>query len=129
MRLLRGTFIGLLCLVAGFLVVWQSLSTQARAAAPATAKPALYDFGRSMCIPCKEMEKILGSIKGKYGSQIEVRLVMAEKNEDMFKQYKIMLIPTQVFLDASGKEVFRHVGLYPEPELVQKLQELKFIQK
>jgi len=129
MKFLRGTLIGLFCLVVGVLVVWQPLSTQAQAAAPAQGKPALYDFGRSMCIPCKEMEKILGSIKGKYGNQIEVRLVMAEKNEDMFKQYKIMLIPTQVFLDASGKEVFRHVGLYPEPELVAKLQELKFIKK
>jgi thioredoxin 1 len=38
-----------------------------------------------------------------------------------------MLIPTQVFLDASGKEVFRHVGLYPEKDLLAKLKELKFI--
>jgi thioredoxin 1 len=98
--------------------------------APAShGKPALYDFGRGMCIPCMEMEKILGSIKDKYGNQIEVRLVMAEKDEGMFKEYKIMLIPTQVFLDASGKEVFRHIGLYPEKELVAKLQELNFIKK
>ena len=129
MKLLRGTLIGLFCLAAGFLMVCQPLTTQAQAAAAANGKPALYDFGRGMCVPCMEMEKILGSIKGKYGNQIEVRLVMAEKDEGMFKQYKIMLIPTQVFLDASGKEVFRHVGLYPEPELVQKLQELNFIKK
>jgi thioredoxin 1 len=127
MKFLRGTLIGLFCLVAGFLVVYQPWTAQAQASTAAKGKPALYDFGRSMCIPCKEMEKILGSIKGKYGNQIEVRLVMAEKNEDMFKQYKIMLIPTQVFLDASGKEVFRHVGLYPENELVAKLKELNFI--
>ncbi len=128
MKLLRGTFIGLLGLIVGFLVVWQACPTPVHAA-PAQGKPALYDFGRSMCIPCKEMEKILGSIKGKYGNQIEVRLVMAEKDEGLFKQYKIMLIPTQVFLDASGKEVFRHVGLYPENELVAKLKELNFIKK
>jgi thioredoxin 1 len=127
MKLLQGTLISLFCLVVGLLLVSQPRPTQAQAAAPAPGKPALYDFGRSMCIPCKEMEKILGSIKGKYGHQIEVRLVMAEKHEDMFKQYKIMLIPTQVFLDAAGKEVFRHVGLYPENELVAKLQELNFI--
>jgi thioredoxin 1 len=127
MKFLRGILIGVFCLVVGFLVVSQPWMAQAQGAAPAPGKPALYDFGRSMCIPCKEMEKILGSVKGTYGSQIEVRLVMAEKNEDMFKQYKIMLIPTQVFLDASGKEVFRHVGLYPENELVAKLKELKFI--
>jgi thioredoxin 1 len=129
MKLLRGTFIGLFCLAVGFLMVWQTLPTQAQGSAPAKGKPALYDFGRGMCIPCMEMEKILGSIKGKYGNQIEVRLVMAEKDEGLFKQFKIMLIPTQVFLDASGKEVFRHVGLYPEQELVDKLKELNFIKK
>jgi thioredoxin len=129
MKFLRGTFIGLFCLVVGFLVAWQPVPTRAQGPAPAQGKPALYDFGRGMCIPCMKMEKILGSIKGKYGNQIEVRLVMAEKDEGLFKEYKIMLIPTQVFLDASGKEVFRHVGLYPEPELVAKLQELNFIKK
>ncbi|MHB9074897.1 MAG: thioredoxin family protein [Desulfobaccales bacterium] len=129
MKFLRGTLIGLFCLAAGFLVVCQPWTTQAQAAAPATGKPALYDFGRGMCVPCMEMEKILGSVKGKYGSQIEVRMIMAEKDDGMFKEYKIMLIPTQVFLDASGKEVFRHVGLYPENELVDKLKELNFIKK
>jgi thioredoxin 1 len=129
MKFLRGTYIGLFCLVAGFLLVWQAMPIQAQGSAPAKGKPALYDFGRGMCASCMEMEKILGSVKGKYGNQIEVRLVMAEKDESLFKQYKIMLIPTQVFLDATGKEVFRHVGLYPEPELVEKLKELNFIKK
>ncbi len=118
--------IGLIGLVLGLSLVWQPVQALA-GPSPAPGKPALYDFGRGMCVSCKEMEKILGSIKGKYGSQVEVRLVMAEKNEDLFKQYKIMLIPTQVFLDASGKEVFRHIGVYPEKELVAKLKELKFI--
>jgi thioredoxin 1 len=118
--------LGVIGLVLGLALAWPPAEALA-GPAPAPGKPALYDFGRSMCIPCKEMEKILGSIKGKYGNQVEVRLVMAEKNEDLFKQYKIMLIPTQVFLDASGKEVFRHVGLYPEKELVIKLKELNFI--
>lgn len=127
MKILRGTFIGLFCLVAGFLMVCQPWMTQAQASTADKGKPALYDFGRGMCIPCIEMEKILGSVKGKYGSQIEVRMIMAEKDEAMFKEYKIMLIPTQVFLDASGKEVFRHIGLYPENELVAKLKELNFI--
>jgi thioredoxin 1 len=129
MKFFRGTCIGFFCLVVGFLVVWQAWPTQAQGSAPATGKPALYDFGRGMCVPCMEMEKILGSIKGKYGNQIEVRMIMAEKDEGMFKDYKIMLIPTQVFMDASGKEVFRHVGLYPEKDLVEKLKELNFIKK
>lgn len=90
-------------------------------------KPALYDFGMGMCLPCKEMEQILGSIQNKYGNQIEVRLVYVEKDKGLFEKHKIVAVPTQIFLDASGKEVERHMGVYPEAQLVEKLKELKFI--
>jgi thioredoxin 1 len=95
---------------------------------PATpARPALYDFGMGMCFSCKEMEKILESVKSKYGSQLAVRLVYVDQEKDMFRQYKIIAVPTQVFLDAAGKEVDRHLGLFPEAELIKKLKDLKFI--
>jgi thioredoxin 1 len=126
MKLLRGIVLGSVCLAVSLLMVGQPW-TQAQAAAPAPGKPALYDFGRGMCASCIEMGKILDAVKAKYGKQVEIRMIMAEDNQAAFKQYKIMLIPTQVFLDASGKEVFRHIGLFPEKDVVAKLQELKFI--
>ena len=45
----------------------------------------------------------------------------------MFGEYKIVAIPTQVFLDASGKEVDRHIGALTKEEVVKKLKELKFL--
>jgi thioredoxin 1 len=50
-----------------------------------------------------------------------------DKEKPLFEQYKIMLIPTQVFLDASGKEVDRHIGPLPKEEVLKKLKELKLI--
>jgi|WetSurMetagenome_2_1015567.scaffolds.fasta_scaffold1524564_1 thioredoxin 1 len=129
MKFFRGTLIALLGLVAGFLLVWGAMPSQAQGAAPAPGKPALYDFGRGMCIPCKEMEKVLSAVKSEYGDQVEVRLVLLEKNEDMFKQYKITAVPTQVFLNAEGKEVDRHIGASSKEEVVAKLKALKFITK
>ncbi len=126
MKSWRHFSIGLLGLIVGCVLVWQPLPALA-GPAPSQGKPALYDFGRGMCIPCKEMEKVLTDIKGEYGDQVEVRLVMMEKNEDLFKQYKIMLVPTQVFLSAEGKEVDRHIGAWSKDEVVSKLKELKFI--
>jgi thioredoxin 1 len=111
----------------GMLLMGYGLPAQAQSPAPAQGKPALYDFGRGMCLPCKEMEKVLAAIESEYGNQIEVRLVMLEKNEDLFKQFKIIMVPTQVFRDASGKEVDRHVGALTKEQVVQKLKELKFI--
>ncbi len=90
-------------------------------------RPALYDFGMGMCLSCLEMEKILTTVKSKYGDQVEVRLLYADKDKELFSRYKIMLVPTQVFLDASGKEIDRHLGLFPEMDLVKKLKELQFI--
>ena len=51
MKFWRDTVVGLVCLVVGFLVVWQPLPTQAQGAAPAKGKPALYEFGaRLLCL-------------------------------------------------------------------------------
>ena len=38
--------------------------------------------------------------------------------------YKISIIPTQVWLDATGKELFRHEGVMAAAEIVAKFKEL-----
>jgi len=45
----------------------------------------------------------------------------------MFGKYKIVAIPTQVFLNTEGKEVDRHLGALSKEEVIKKLKELKFI--
>ena len=127
MRFLRHYVIGLVCLAMGFMLVWQPLPTQAQGAAPATGKPALYEFGAGYCASCKDMEKIMAELKTTHSDQVEFRLVYVDKEKPLFDQYKIMLIPTQVFLDASGKEVDRHIGALTKEEVLKKLKELKLI--
>ena len=127
MKFLRGTFIGLFCLVVGFMVAWQPVPTRAQGAVPAKGKPALYEFGAGYCASCKEMAKIMAELTASHSDQVEFRMVYVDKEKPLFEQYKIMLIPTQVFLDASGKEVDRHVGALPKEEVTKKLKELKFI--
>ena len=127
MKFLRGTFIGLLCLVVGFLVFWQPMPTQAQGSAPAQGKPAMYDFGAKYCVPCKEMQKVVAELKPQYGDQVEFRMVYSDEEMPLFKQYKIVAIPTQVFFDASGKVVDQHIGALPKEEVIKKLKELKFI--
>ena len=114
-------------LIIGLMFLCQIIPGLGQSASGAAAQPALYDFGMGKCVSCKEMEKVLAAIKSKYGDQIEVRLVMAEKDKELFQKYKIVAVPTQVFLDASGQEVERHMGLFAENDLVKKLQDLKFI--
>jgi thioredoxin 1 len=98
---------------------------------PGTAKgkPALYEFGAGYCFSCKEMEKVMAELKTSHSDQVEFRMVYVDKEKPLFEQYKIMLIPTQVFLDASGKEVDRHIGPLSKEEVLQKLLDLKLIKK
>jgi thioredoxin 1 len=126
MKSWRHYGIWLVGLMVGLSMFWPSLPALA-APAHSQGKPAIYDFGRGLCIPCKEMEKVLSDIKGEYGDQVEVRLVMMEESNELFKQYKIMLVPTQIFLDAAGQEVDRHVGAWSKEDVVRKLKALKFI--
>ena len=46
----------------------------------------------------------------------------------MFRHYRVDIVPTQIFLDADGRQVFRHEGVFAREKLIQKLRELKFVQ-
>lgn len=89
-----------------------------------TAKVTFVELGSVNCIPCKQMQPIMKSIEEKYGDQVKVVFydVWKEDQKKYAQQYGIKLIPTQVFLDANGKEFHRHEGFYPEAEIDKILQ-------
>ena len=122
MLFLRRKFVMALLLAVGILAAGQSQSGYAQA-----KRPALYEFGAGHCISCKEMAKIIEELKTTMGDKVEFRMLYADKEKPLFQQYKIMLIPTQVFLNAEGKEVDRHVGALTKEQVLAKLKELKFI--
>ena len=64
------------------------------------------------------------AIEEKSGAQVEVVFydVWKEDQKKYAEEYGIRLIPTQVFLDESGKEFHRHEGFYPEAEIDKILQ-------
>ena len=82
------------------------------------------ELGSIRCIPCKQMQPVMASIEKKYGSQIEVIFydVWTDEDRKYATEYGIRLIPTQVFLDQNGKEIFRHEGFFPESEIDAFLQ-------
>ena len=127
MKFFRGTVLALFGLMAGFVVVWGAVPTQAQGAAPAPDKPALYEFGSKYCIPCKEMKQIMTGLKAQYGNQVEFLMVYVDEERPLFGEYKIVAIPTQVFLNPTGKEVDRHIGALSKDEVIKKLKALKFI--
>jgi thioredoxin 1 len=93
---------------------------------PAEAKPLItfVELGSVNCIPCRQMQAVMKAVESKYGSQLKVTFydVWKPEQKQFGEKYKIKLIPTQVFLDAGGKEIFRHEGFYPEKEIDKFLQ-------
>ncbi len=80
------------------------------------------ELGSVNCIPCKKMQPIMKSIEEKYKGLVKVTFHDVWKDETPAKKYGINLIPTQVFLDANGKELMRHEGFYPEDDIDKFLQ-------
>jgi thioredoxin 1 len=82
------------------------------------------ELGSVNCIPCKKMQPIMKSIEEKYSGQVKVVFhdVWKEDQKQYATKYGIKLIPTQVFLDSTGKEFSRHEGFYPEAEIDKLLQ-------
>ena len=84
-------------------------------------KPSItfIELGSVNCIPCKKMQPVMKAIETKYGEKVKVVFydVWTEEQKSYAQQYGIRLIPTQVFLDESGKEFYRHEGFFPEDEI------------
>ena len=85
--------------------------------------PVMIDLGSDQCIPCKMMAPILEELKTEYAEILTVHFLDARKLPALSKLYKIQLIPTQIFYDASGKELFRHEGFYAKEDIFAKWKE------
>jgi thioredoxin 1 len=102
-----------------------ALNTGAQSAPAANAKlPKLLDLGAGKCIPCKMMAPILEELKKEYAGRMNVEYIDVWVNPDSAKPYGIEVIPTQIFYDADGKELFRHVGFFGKEDILGKWKEL-----
>jgi len=53
-----------------------------------------------------------------------VLFVHVREEQVLAARYGVQSIPVQVFFDKDGREVFRHVGFFPQEELEKKLAEM-----
>jgi thioredoxin 1 len=95
------------------------------AASVVSAKlPKLLDLGADKCIPCKMMAPILEELKTEFAGRMSVEFIDVWKNKEAGKEYGVEMIPTQIFYDAEGKEVFRHTGFFGKDDILAKWKEL-----
>ena len=80
------------------------------------------ELGADRCIPCKKMQPIMKEIAAAFPDRIQVVFYDVWKDSAPAEKYDVQLIPTQVFLDQNGKEIARHVGLFPKEEILELLK-------
>ncbi len=96
----------------------------AKAGPATTALPRLVDVGADKCIPCKMMAPVLEELRAEYAGSLEVIFVDVWKKPAEGEKYQVRMIPTQIFYDSSGKELYRHAGFMSKEAILKKLTEL-----
>lgn len=118
-------------LLAALLLVLLSTTANAElpSATPATVnqalmsgKPSVIDLGARTCIPCKKMAPILDSLAGELRGKAAVLFIDVHEDQAAAKRFKIQMIPTQIFFDAKGKEVKRHIGFMDRADIIKELK-------
>jgi thioredoxin 1 len=89
-----------------------------------SGKPVLVDFGANSCLPCRQLRPILKEIAKEHTGKANILVIDVYKYQNLAREHKIQLIPTLVFFDVKGKEVFRNVGVLEKEKIVAKLKEI-----
>lgn len=88
--------------------------------------PVLLDLGADKCVPCKAMAPILEEMRETFAGRLDVCFVDVWKEPRAARDYDVKVIPTQIFLDEDGNELFRHQGFFSREDMLAKWSELGY---
>ena len=89
---------------------------QPAGAVPVKGMVTMVDLGANQCIPCKMMVPVMENVEKKYKGKAAIIFVDVWKDKTPAKRFGIRAIPTQIFFDKQGKEIYRHAGFMGEAE-------------
>jgi len=79
--------------------------------------PRLLDLGSTQCTPCKQMVPILDRLREDYAGIVNIEVIDVRKDAAAGMVHNIRVIPTQIFFDGAGNEVFRHEGFFSRQQI------------
>ncbi|OQX16693.1 MAG: hypothetical protein BWK76_11185 [Desulfobulbaceae bacterium A2] len=77
----------------------------------------MVDLGAKTCVPCKMMEPILKELTAEYQGRAAIVFIDVWEDRALGRQFGVQAIPTQIFFDRHGKEVYRHVGFFSKQDI------------
>lgn len=90
-------------------------------------KPTILAFGMTHCYSCLAMSEVFAKV---LETHPEYQIYSIDSQADRLVSrdiYKLKVMPTQVFFNAQGEEVFRHTGAYKKPVLDIILKKWGFV--
>jgi thioredoxin 1 len=111
--------LGVAALLPGLAAATQDLSQ-----VPVKGMVTMVDLGADQCVPCKMMAPVLEKLKKTYEGKAAIVFIDVWKNPEESSRFRIRAIPTQIFFDAEGQEVGRHVGFMSEKAIVEQLTKM-----
>jgi len=85
-------------------------------------KVVMLELGSVGCDPCEQMRSVMDKLSRNYKGKLEVIFVDVRKDTEPARRFRVLVIPTQVFLDSNGKEFHRHIGYYDYESIVSVLK-------
>jgi len=82
------------------------------------------DLGATTCIPCKMMVPVLDAMEKQYQGKAAIVFIDVRENPEQVATFGIRAIPTQIFFDKTGKEVYRHEGFLDQKPFAEMLDKL-----
>ncbi len=118
---------GFACLLGLFFITSLSFSEEFKkdfSNVPVKGMVTMIDLGAKKCIPCKMMAPILVKLEKEYKGNAAIVFIDVWENRAPAKRFGIRGIPTQIFFDENGKEVFRHAGFMDEKSIIVQLTKM-----
>ena len=125
MRIDRFTlFAGIFGLAVLILFAKPALLAAATVEAPVKGMVTMIDLGAKKCIPCKMMAPIMEKMEKVYRGKAAIVFIDVWENREQAGRFRISSIPTQIFFNPEGKEIYRHVGFMGEEAIVAQLKSM-----
>ncbi len=91
---------------------------------PVKGRVTMIDLGAKKCIPCKMMAPILEKLEKAYKGTADIIFIDVWENKQPAQRFKVRSIPTQIFFNEEGEEVYRHVGFFDEKSIVEQMTKM-----
>jgi thioredoxin 1 len=95
-----------------------SLTMPAAGVTTGSNLPVLLELGSHKCPPCRRMTPILNELRDEYSGKFQIKYIDVWQDRAAGAKYRVRAIPTQIFFDSKGREVFRHVGFYSKRDIL-----------